>query len=86
MSEISLFVRNRKLQEALSAIPPAKQQQEFAAAVAADKERRNELRSKFDELSTEELDRLWSISGQRGSITKFETAEDAAPFLSTANS
>jgi hypothetical protein len=75
MSDISQFVRNRRLQEALSAIPPAKHQQEFAAAVAADKERRNELRSKFDELSTEEIERLWSLSSSRGSVTKLEAGE-----------
>jgi hypothetical protein len=77
MSEISHIVRNRKLQEALSAVPPAKQQQEFTSAVAADKERRNELKCKFDELATDELERLWAISAQRGSVTKFETAEMA---------
>jgi hypothetical protein len=78
MSEISSFVRNRKLQEALGAIPPARQQQEFAAAVAADKDRRNELRCQFEELSTEELERLWAISGQHGSVTKFETGDSGA--------
>jgi hypothetical protein len=75
MSDITQFVRNRKLLEALSAIPPAKHQQEFAAAIAADKERRNELRSKFDELPTDEIERLWSLSSSRGSITKLETGE-----------
>ena len=75
MSEIAHIARNRKLQEALSAIPPAKQQQEFAAAVTADKEQRNDLKAKFDELSTDELERLWSISAQRGSVTKIETVQ-----------
>jgi hypothetical protein len=75
MPDITQFVRNRKLQEALSAIPPAKYQQEFTAAVAADKERRSELRSKFDELPTDEIERLWSLSSSRGSVTKLETGE-----------
>ena len=76
MSDITHIVRNRKLQEALSTIAPAKYQQEFAAALAADKERRNELRSKFDELPTDEIERLWSLSASRGSITKLvETGE-----------
>jgi hypothetical protein len=75
MSEIAHIARNRKLQEALSAIPPARQQQEFAAAVSADKDRRNELRTKFDELATDELERLLSLSAQRGSVTKIETAQ-----------
>jgi hypothetical protein len=75
MSDITHIVRNRKLQEALSAIPPAKYQQEFTAALAADKERRTELRSKFDELSTDEIERLWSLSSSRGSVTKLETGE-----------
>ena len=75
MSEIVSIGRNRKLQEALSGIPPAKHQQEFAAAVAADKDRRTELRTKFDELPTDELERLWSLSGQRGAIGKIETAQ-----------
>ena len=35
-------------------------QQEVAAAIAADKERRAELRAKFDELATDELERLWA--------------------------
>ena len=75
MSDITHIVRNRKLQEALSAIAPAKHQQEFAAAIAADKERRSELRSKFDELPTDEIERLWSLSSSRGSVTKLETGE-----------
>jgi hypothetical protein len=75
MSEISQIARNRKLHDALSGIPPARHQQEFAAAVAADKERRTELKAKFDELATEELERLWSISAQRGSVTKIEAGQ-----------
>jgi hypothetical protein len=57
--------QRRKLQEALSGIPPAKHQQEFAAALAMDKERRMELKCKFDELSADELERLLSLSVQR---------------------
>jgi hypothetical protein len=52
--------RRTKLQEALSGIPPAKHQQEFAAALAVDKERRVESKSKLDE-----LERLLSLSAQR---------------------
>ena len=54
-----------KLQEALSEIPPARQQQEYTAAVAAERERRAELKSKVDELATEELERLVTIALQR---------------------
>ena len=54
-----------KLQEALSEIPPARQQQEYTAAVAAERERRAELKSKVDELSTDELERLVTIALQR---------------------
>ena len=57
--------RRSKLLEALSGIPPAKQQQEFTTALATDKERRVELKLKFDELSTDELERLLSLSGPR---------------------
>ena len=74
MSEIVPLGRNRKLQDALSGIPPARHQQEFTTAVAADKERRAELRTKFDELATDELERLWSLSGQR-SLGKIETGQ-----------
>jgi hypothetical protein len=75
MSEIAHITRNRKLQDALGGIPPARHQLEFAGAVAADKERRAELRNKFDELATDELERLWSLSGQRGSVAKIETGQ-----------
>ena len=57
--------RRNKLQDAVSGIPPAKQQQEIAAALEMDKERRLELKSKIDELSTDELERLLSFSAQR---------------------
>ena len=57
--------RRTKLQDAVSGIPPAKQQQELAAALEMDKERRLELKCKVDELSTEELERMLSISAQR---------------------
>jgi hypothetical protein len=36
--------RRSKLQDALSGIPPAKHQQEFAAALAMDKERRTQIK------------------------------------------
>jgi hypothetical protein len=62
--------RRNKLQDAISGIPPAKQQEEIAAAIEMEKERRIELRSKFDELSTEELERLLSFSAQRVSAAK----------------
>jgi hypothetical protein len=42
------------LQDAVSGIPPADQQREIAAAVELDRERRLELKSKIDELSTDE--------------------------------
>ena len=54
-----------KLQEALSEIPPARQQQEYTAAVAEERERRAELKSKVDELSTDEIERLVTIALQR---------------------
>jgi hypothetical protein len=75
MSEFSQIGRNRKLQDALSGIPPARHQPEFAAAVAADKDRRAELKTKFDELATDELERLLSITTQRGSVTKIEPGQ-----------
>jgi len=62
--------QRRKLQDAISGIPPAKHQQEFAAALAVDKERRIELKSKFDELSTDELERLLLFSAQRAGPNK----------------
>ena len=57
--------RRTKLQDAVSGIPPATQQQEIAAALDMDKERRLELKSKIDELSTEELERLLTYSAPR---------------------
>ena len=59
-----------KLQEALSEIPPDRQQQEYNAAVAAERERRAELKSKVDELSTDELERLVTIALQRSEAIK----------------
>jgi hypothetical protein len=57
--------RRNKLQDALGGIAPAKHQQEIAAALAMDKDRRIELRSKFDELPTDELERMLSTLVQR---------------------
>jgi hypothetical protein len=57
--------RRNKLQDAVSGIPPADQQQEIAAALELDKERRLELKSKIDELSTDEIERLVSFSTPR---------------------
>jgi hypothetical protein len=57
--------RRTKLQDAVSGIPPATQQQEIAAALDMDNERRLELKSKIDELSTEELERLLLYSAPR---------------------
>jgi len=75
MTELAHFVtrnngqfheqRRNKLQDAVSGIPPAKQQQEIATALEMDKERRLELKSKIDELSTDELERLLLFSAQR---------------------
>jgi hypothetical protein len=62
--------RRNKLQDAVSGIPPAKQQQEIAVALEVDKERRLELKSKIEELSTDELERLLSFSGQRVGTAK----------------
>ena len=62
--------RRTKLQDALSGIPPAKQEQDFAAALAMDKERRVELRSKLDELATDELERLLLLSDHRAGATQ----------------
>jgi hypothetical protein len=67
--------RRTKLQEALSGIPPAKHQQEFATALAIDKERRFELKSKLDELATDELERLLSLSAQRVGAGKLAEAQ-----------
>jgi hypothetical protein len=65
-----------KLQEALSEIPPARQQQEYNAAVTAERERRAELKSKVDEFSTDELERLVTIALQRSEA--FKERRDAA--------
>jgi hypothetical protein len=62
--------RRNKLQDAVSGIPPAEQQQEIAAALDLDKNRRLELKSKIDELSTDELERLLSFSTPRVSAAK----------------
>ena len=62
--------RRTKLQDALSGIPPAKQEQDFAAALALDKERRVELKSKLDELATDELERLLLLSAHRAGATQ----------------
>jgi hypothetical protein len=75
MSELAHITRNvtqqqqeqrrTKLQEALSGIPPGKHQQEITAALDMDKARREELKSKLDELSTDELERLLSFTAHR---------------------
>ena len=57
--------RRSKLQDAISGIPPAKLEQEIADALKTDIELRRELKSKIDELSTEELERLLSYSATR---------------------
>jgi hypothetical protein len=62
--------RRNKLQEAISGIPPADQQQEIAAALELHKERRLELKSKIEELSTDELERLLSFSTPRVGAAK----------------
>ena len=62
--------RRNKLQDAVSGIPPADQQQEIAAALELDRERRLELKSKIDELSTDEIERLLSFSTPRVSAAK----------------
>ena len=62
--------RRNKLQDAVSGIPPANQQQEIAAALELDRERRLELKSKIDELSTDELERLLSFSTPRVGAAK----------------
>jgi hypothetical protein len=77
MSELAHITRNvaqqhpeqrrTKLQEALSGISPGKHQQEIAAALDLDKERRLEIKSRLDELSTDELERLLSFSAHRTS-------------------
>jgi hypothetical protein len=67
--------RRTKLQDALGGIPPGKHQQEFAAAVAMDKEKRAELRGKFDEMPTDELERMLSFSTQRLGVGKVAEAQ-----------
>ena len=70
--------RRTKLQDAVSGIPPATQQQEIAAALDMDKERRLELKSKIDELSTEELERLLTYSAPRvGAVSRESVLIDA---------
>ena len=59
-----------KLQDAVSGIPPAKLEQEIADALKMDIERRLELKSKIDELSTEELERLLTYSTPRVGAVK----------------
>jgi hypothetical protein len=54
-----------KLQDAVSGIPPAKLEQEIADALKMDMKRRAELKSKIDDLSTEELERLFLYSAPR---------------------
>ena len=62
--------RRNKLQDAVSGIPPADQQQEIAAALELDRKRRLELKSKIDELSTDEIERLLSFSTPRVGAAK----------------
>jgi len=50
--------RRTKLQEVLGAIPPANHEQEIAAALEFDRQRRLEIKSKLDELATDELERI----------------------------
>jgi hypothetical protein len=62
--------RRTKLQDAISGIPPAKLEQEIADALKMVIELRRELKSKIDELSTEELERLLSYSAPRVGAVK----------------
>ena len=62
--------RRTKLQDAVSEIPPAKLEQEIADALKMNMERRLELKSKIDELSTEELERLLTYSAPRVGAVK----------------
>ena len=57
--------RRSKLPDAVSGIPPAKLEHEIADALKMDIKRRLELKSKIDELSTKELERLLSYSAPR---------------------
>jgi hypothetical protein len=70
--------RRTKLHDAVSGIPPATQQREIAAALKMDKEQRVELKSKIDELSTEELERLFLYSAPRvGAVSRESVLIDA---------
>ena len=70
--------RRTKLQDAVSGIPPATQQREIAAVLDMDKERRLELKSKIEELSTEELQRLLTHSAPRvGAVSREGVLIDA---------
>ena len=71
--------RRNKLQEAISAIPPADQQQEIAAALELHRERRLELKSKIDELSTDEIERLLSYSTPRVGAAKIAESATTQP-------
>ena len=62
--------RRTKLQDAVSGIPPANLEQEIADALKMNMERRLELKSKIDELSTEELERLLTYSVPRVGAVK----------------
>ena len=57
--------RRSKLPDAVGGIPPANLEQQIADALKMDLERRLELKSKIDELSTKELERLLSYSAPR---------------------
>ena len=72
MSEVlHLKTKNHQFQEQrrsklrASGIPPAKLEHEIADALRMDIERRLELKSRIDELSTKELERLLSYSAPR---------------------
>jgi hypothetical protein len=67
--------RRNKLQEAISGIPPADQQQQITAALELDKQRRLELKSKINELSTDELERLLSFSTPRVGAAKIDESK-----------
>jgi hypothetical protein len=67
MSEVAHITRNvaqqqeprrTKLQEVLGAIPPANHEREIAEALEFDRERRAEIKSKLEELATDELERI----------------------------
>jgi len=71
--------RRNKLQDAVSGIPPADQQREIAAALELDRERRLELKSKIDELSTDEIERLLSYSTPRVGAAKIAESATTQP-------